>query len=689
MQELNSTNASSSKVITDLQISINKEKLIRDISTYFSHNGWLKELFQNAVRAGATSIHLRQDDHSLSLTDNGQGIENNPSAWEPLLGISTSAWNQTIQAQQNPAGMGLLSALTRFPALMQSKGWAVRTQPEMFTNARPIPLFKDGNTINGFRITMETGIIITNFASTSWDSPPCILKNQTGAFLHPQNRPDEDLSITAEIDTSSQKKSYQGTMRNAPWALSTLDHKIKTCKLQKPVYKNWILQSIETEVPVLRERHNGFDIWAATPEYSWKASCELNIYNINYFGMPIHWASLHNRETTTQIRISIHGNTGYNLELKKPDRESLIENKEARRFFLEKVKPFMERAGKWETFHTKVQMPYEILDENQKINPFFDNDSESRNITINQLEGQLKDMGFDSLPDLKTYTDKVTQNGPLDFVTKEFKYHKSCDELKLDEKKSNSTLKIGERQTIQVLHMLASEKALRCGVQHHRPDTLPYTDIPGHPEIPVIMPMVFIKKPENTLNIPTTQGGHKILIAQFGVQNPVNGQKWTVKKPGIFCEFDNSNYHECRNFVANPAWDALRRERPLEAYQLFLQAAEANFYEDEEAEYNSERFSTDFAECYEIAKSFFLVQNPEDILLKLLKEEMPKHIPQLHRYGKWTIKKIHIEPEKRITELEIENQVEDTQKVNACYKNNAWKVTNRQPNQKKPGGDTE
>lgn len=104
-------------------------RLIGELPRFFG--GWapmLRELLQNAYRAGATRVEVRlaEGGTSLTLTDDGRGLEH-PGV---LLAAGRTGWSQAVI---EPAGLGAFSVLS--PELVRaasfaSRGWRVRLEPE-------------------------------------------------------------------------------------------------------------------------------------------------------------------------------------------------------------------------------------------------------------------------------------------------------------------------------------------------------------------------------------------------------------------------------------------------------------------------------------------------------------------------------------------------------------------------------
>ena len=95
----------------------------------------LKELLQNARRAGATSIDLciNLDTKRLTITDNGQGI----MQVEDILVKGASSWDQETKDAENPFGMGFLSAVFAAESvnIHSSFGYCTLTKESVMANA--------------------------------------------------------------------------------------------------------------------------------------------------------------------------------------------------------------------------------------------------------------------------------------------------------------------------------------------------------------------------------------------------------------------------------------------------------------------------------------------------------------------------------------------------------------------------
>jgi hypothetical protein len=72
-------------------------------------NGRIIEILQNARRAGATKVVIQNHEGHVSVQDNGGGIE----SFSKLLDLGGSGWDETLEASEDPAGVGLFCLAPR------------------------------------------------------------------------------------------------------------------------------------------------------------------------------------------------------------------------------------------------------------------------------------------------------------------------------------------------------------------------------------------------------------------------------------------------------------------------------------------------------------------------------------------------------------------------------------------------
>ena len=73
-------------------------------------NEILSEIFQNAARAGARNIRITTDDRGFTYQDDGRGLRDE-SDFEALLKLGESGWDQLVEEEEQPLGLGIHSLL--------------------------------------------------------------------------------------------------------------------------------------------------------------------------------------------------------------------------------------------------------------------------------------------------------------------------------------------------------------------------------------------------------------------------------------------------------------------------------------------------------------------------------------------------------------------------------------------------
>jgi|SoiMethySBSTD1v2_1073268.scaffolds.fasta_scaffold26060_9 hypothetical protein len=99
----------SASQINDL---INPARLRLGIKRAFTGdiNEILSELFGNSQRAGARNAQITTDDRGFIYQDDGHGLRDK-SAFEALLKLGESGWDQSVEEEQQPMGLGIHSLL--------------------------------------------------------------------------------------------------------------------------------------------------------------------------------------------------------------------------------------------------------------------------------------------------------------------------------------------------------------------------------------------------------------------------------------------------------------------------------------------------------------------------------------------------------------------------------------------------
>jgi len=92
--------------------------------------GRIIEILQNARRAGATEVHVTNENGFVTVRDNGQGIED----FQKLLDLGGSGWEEDIELSEDPAGVGLFCLAPR-EVVIRSQGKIVKIKDDGWTGA--------------------------------------------------------------------------------------------------------------------------------------------------------------------------------------------------------------------------------------------------------------------------------------------------------------------------------------------------------------------------------------------------------------------------------------------------------------------------------------------------------------------------------------------------------------------------
>ena len=99
--------------------------------------GRIIEILQNSRRAGATKVEITNKDSIVTVKDNGRGIED----FSKLLDMGGSGWEDTLEASEDPAGVGLFCLAPR-EVTIRSNGKKVTIGGEGWTGA-PVDIEDD------------------------------------------------------------------------------------------------------------------------------------------------------------------------------------------------------------------------------------------------------------------------------------------------------------------------------------------------------------------------------------------------------------------------------------------------------------------------------------------------------------------------------------------------------------------
>ncbi|MCP4708399.1 MAG: hypothetical protein GY869_07235 [Planctomycetes bacterium] len=98
--------------------------------------GRVIEILQNARRSGATEVRITNEKGFVTAKDNGSGITD----FQKLLDLGGSNWNQSIEAGEDPAGVGLFSLAPREVTIVSGSKKLVIDQDGW--TGKPIPVEK-------------------------------------------------------------------------------------------------------------------------------------------------------------------------------------------------------------------------------------------------------------------------------------------------------------------------------------------------------------------------------------------------------------------------------------------------------------------------------------------------------------------------------------------------------------------
>ena len=120
------------------------EDAIQKVSRFFNATTaeCLNELLQNSRRSGATRVDITFQDSTVTVTDDGRGVQNP----EALLAFGLSRWDDDTARNEDPAGMGVYAlarkedvVITSRPS-QQTHPWQVHLDKQHFSGNKPAPI---------------------------------------------------------------------------------------------------------------------------------------------------------------------------------------------------------------------------------------------------------------------------------------------------------------------------------------------------------------------------------------------------------------------------------------------------------------------------------------------------------------------------------------------------------------------
>lgn len=139
---------------TALTLNVSTQGIVRTLVDQFSSSTtFIKELAQNARRAGATQVDISYDREAgvMVIADDGRGID----SLESILTIGQSGWNNLeMAAEENPFGIGFASAIFASKSiLVETTGWAVDIDTADLLNFKPVKMLTSDRS-SGTSITL-------------------------------------------------------------------------------------------------------------------------------------------------------------------------------------------------------------------------------------------------------------------------------------------------------------------------------------------------------------------------------------------------------------------------------------------------------------------------------------------------------------------------------------------------------
>lgn len=138
-------------------LSVNARKLVSELPRFFQNRGaFITELVQNACGAGATRVDILVAPDSFTIADNGCGV----SDPKVLLEIAGSNWDNPVVADQDPAGLGLFSAMLegRSATIFSSdgsRGFVLSVGREQLLKGEEIEVVPKDGLLKGTTVVIE------------------------------------------------------------------------------------------------------------------------------------------------------------------------------------------------------------------------------------------------------------------------------------------------------------------------------------------------------------------------------------------------------------------------------------------------------------------------------------------------------------------------------------------------------
>jgi hypothetical protein len=303
-------------MLQNIKPTIEIHRMLNVIEKQFDNDVWLREIIQNSYRAGATNIEIQNHDNKIVIYDNGKGIQSTLE-WTKLLETFGSGWNEEIQSTQNPAGLGIFATLLRFPCKITSHENEICYTPKEVKKLNSPKIAQLENPIKG------TIIEITHNLSSS-ELEEALIK-----ALEAWDKALNGESIQLKLNTSLH--SFSGEIRDNPYASPLLLN--PQIRIQ-----NWTDGEIHGQIQTIDSpivKIEGCKIHAVTtngydPHYN-------KIHVLSHGNLIEIQRGYEILPQNTSLIISLNPNAP--IDLKLPDRTSVIKNQKFKDFLLNVVKP--------------------------------------------------------------------------------------------------------------------------------------------------------------------------------------------------------------------------------------------------------------------------------------------------------------------------------------------------------------
>jgi len=137
--------------MTTIQACVNP-RLLTKASRLFTGTleGRIIELLQNARRAGATHVEIANKDGTVTVQDDGCGIDD----FGKLLDLGGSGWEDDYEASEDPAGVGLFCLAPR-AVTIRSNGRMVRIEGDDGWHGARVEVLPDPESVSGTIVQFE------------------------------------------------------------------------------------------------------------------------------------------------------------------------------------------------------------------------------------------------------------------------------------------------------------------------------------------------------------------------------------------------------------------------------------------------------------------------------------------------------------------------------------------------------